>query len=72
VCTKAFSYRRDVIVLQVKHNAESRVNAAHLVETEITHVFSESTGIDRRGLFSQHPRDSAIDLDLGPKACGPR
>jgi hypothetical protein len=47
---------RDVVVLQVKHDPESRVNAAHLFETEITQAVAESTGIDRRGLFSQHPR----------------
>jgi hypothetical protein len=56
----------------VQHNPESRVNAPHLFETEITHAVAESTGINRRGLFSQHTRDAAIDFDLGPKACGPR
>jgi hypothetical protein len=59
-----------VVVLQGKHNSESRVNAVHLVETEITHAAIESTGIDRRGLFRQHPREAAVDLDFGPKACG--
>jgi hypothetical protein len=34
----------------------------------VTHAVAESTGIDRRGLFSQHARDAAVDLDLGPKA----
>jgi hypothetical protein len=58
-------------VLEGKHNPEGRVNAAHLFETEMTRAVAESTGIDCRGLFSQHPRDAAIDLDLGPKTCGP-
>jgi hypothetical protein len=57
--------------LQAQHNAEGGVNAAHLVETEVAHAVAESTGIDRSGLFSQHPRDATIDLDLGPKSCGP-
>ena len=42
----------------------------HLVEAEITNAVPESTGVDCRGLFRQHPRDAAVDLDLGPKACG--
>jgi hypothetical protein len=69
--TKSFSYRRDVVLLEVQHNPQGCVDAAHLFETEMTHTVAESTGIDRRGLFSQHAGDVAIDLDLGPKACGP-
>jgi hypothetical protein len=61
---------RGIDGLQVQHNPQGRVNAAHLFEAEIAHGVAESTGIDRRGLFSQHPRDAAVDLDLGPKACG--
>jgi hypothetical protein len=60
-----------VRVLQIQHDPQGGVNAAHIFEAEITHAVAQSTGIDRRGLFSQHPRDAAIDLDLGPKACGP-
>ena len=59
-----------VDLLQVQHNPQGRVDAAHLFEAEITHAVAESTGIDRRGLFSQPPCDSATDLDLGPKARG--
>lgn len=55
-------------VLQAQHNPEGRVNAAHLFETEVSGAAAESTGIDRRGLFSQYPRDAAVDLDFGPKA----
>jgi len=55
----------------MKHNSQGGVNAVHLFETEITHAVAESTRVDCRGLFSQHPRDSAVDLDLGSKACGP-
>jgi hypothetical protein len=60
-----------LVVLQIKHNSQGGVNTAHFFETEITHAVAEATRIDCRGLFSQHPRDSAVDLDLGPKACGP-
>ena len=65
------SAHRDVDLLQVQHNPQGCIYAAHLFEAEITHAVAESTGIDRRSLFSQHPRDAAGDLDLGPKACGP-
>jgi hypothetical protein len=58
-------------VLQIEHNSQRGVNAPQLFEAEITHAVAEATGIDRRGLFGQHPRDLAIDLDFGPKACGP-
>jgi hypothetical protein len=58
-------------MLQIQHDPQGGVNAAHIFEAEITHAVAQSTGIDHRGLFSQHPRDAAIDLDLGPKACGP-
>jgi hypothetical protein len=60
-----------LVVLEIKHNAQGGVNAAHLFETEITHAVAQATGIDCRGLFGQHPCDSAVDLDFGPKACGP-
>jgi len=60
-----------VEVLQIKRNSQGGVNAAHFFETEITHAVAEATRIDCRGLFSQHPRDAAVDLDFGPKACGP-
>ena len=60
---------RDVAVLQVEHNPQSRVDATHIFEAQVTHAVAESTGIDRRGLFSQYARDTAVDLDLGPKAC---
>jgi hypothetical protein len=66
-----FCICHDANLLQVQHNPESSVNAAHLFETEIAYGIAQSTRIDGRGLFSQHPRDAAIDLDLGPKACGP-
>jgi hypothetical protein len=56
--------------LQVQHNPQGRVNIAHLFEAEVTNAVPKSTGIDRRGLFRQHPREAAVDLDLGPKACG--
>jgi hypothetical protein len=39
-------------VLKIKHNPQRRVNAAHLIETEVAHALAKSTGIDRRGLFS--------------------
>ena len=48
-----------------------RVNAAHLFETEIAGALAESTRVDRRGLFSEYPRDAATDLDLRPKTCRP-
>lgn len=60
-----------VYTLQVHHHPKGRVDAAHLVEAEITHAVAEPAGIDRRSLLSQHARDTAVDLDLGPKACGP-
>ena len=60
-----------VYALQIQHDPQGRVDAAHLVEAEITHAVAEPAGIDRRSLFSQHARDTAVDLDLGPKACGP-
>jgi hypothetical protein len=60
---------RDVAVLQVEHNPQSRVDATHIFEAQVTHAVAESTGVDRRGLFSQHARDTAVYLDLGPKAC---
>ena len=59
----------DVDVLQVEHNPQSRVDATHIFEAQVTHAVAESTGVDRRGLFSQHARDTAVYLDLGPKAC---
>jgi hypothetical protein len=60
-----------VRVLKVQRDPQGGVNAAHIFEAEITHAVAQSTGIDRRGLFSQHTGDAASDLDLGPKACGP-
>jgi hypothetical protein len=51
------------------YTSSTRVDAAHIFEAQVTHAVAQSTGIDRRGLFSQHPRDAAVDLDLGPKAC---
>jgi len=47
-----------VRVLQIQHDPQGVVNAAHIFEAEITHAIAQSTGIDRRGLFSQHPRDA--------------
>ena len=43
--------------LQIKHDSQGGVNAAHFVEIEITHAVAEATRIDCCGLFSQHPRD---------------
>lgn len=60
-----------MLVLEIKHNSQGGGNAVHLFETEITHAVAESTGVDCRGLFSQHACDSAVDLDFGSKACGP-
>jgi len=56
-------------VLKIKHNPEGCVNATQLFEAEIPHAIAEPSRIDRRGLFSQYPRDAAVDLDLGPKSC---
>jgi hypothetical protein len=58
-------------MLQIKHNSQGGVDAAHFFETEITHAAAEANRIDRRGLFSQDSRDSAIDVDFGPTACRP-
>jgi hypothetical protein len=58
--------------LEVKHNPQRRVNAMHFFEAEITHALAESTWVDRGGLFSQHACDAATNLDLRPKAGGPR
>jgi hypothetical protein len=58
-------------VLQVQHNPQGRVNAAHLVEAEITDAVAESAGIDRCGLFGEYPRDATVDLNFRAKACGP-
>ena len=43
---------------------------AHFFEAEVTNALPKAIGNDRRGLFRQHPREAAIDLDFGPKACG--
>ena len=56
-------------LLQVEHDPQGCVDATHIFEAKVTHAVAESTGIDRRGLFSEHARDTAIDLDVGPKAC---
>jgi hypothetical protein len=60
-----------LVELQIKHNPQGGVNAAHFFEAEITHAVAEATRIDCRGLFSQHPRDSAVDVNFWPKARGP-
>jgi hypothetical protein len=54
--------------LQIEHNSQGGVDAAHFFETEITHGVAEANRIDCCGLLSQHPRDLAVDLDVGPKA----
>jgi hypothetical protein len=53
---------------EFQHNPQRCVNAAHLFKTQITDALAEPTRIDRCGLFGQHPRDAATDLDLRPKA----
>jgi hypothetical protein len=58
-------------MLEIKHNPQGRVNAAHIFEAKVTHAASEPIGIDRRGLFSRHTRDAAVDLNFRAKACGP-
>jgi hypothetical protein len=58
----------DPLVLEIKHDSQGGVNAVHLFETETTQAVAESTRIDCRGLFGQHPCDLAVDLDFGSKA----
>ena len=71
MCTNVFVPSAMPTRLEIQHDAQGRVNAAHLFATEITHALTEPTGVHRCRLFSQHPRDAATDLDLRSKACGP-
>ncbi len=58
--------------LEIQDNSQRGVNAAHVVETEVTHALTESARVDCGGLFGEHPRDAATNAYLGPKACSPR
>lgn len=56
--------------LEIQHNPQRCVDAAHLFEVEIAHTFAQSSGVNRCGLFGQHPSEAATYLNLRPKACG--
>jgi hypothetical protein len=56
--------------LEIQHNPQRCVDAAHLFEVEIAHTFAQSSGVNRCGLFGQHPSEAATYLNLRPKDCG--
>lgn len=58
--------------LQLEHQSQRGLNVAELVEVQLTHVITESGGVDGRGLLDQNASAVASDFDQRPKARRPR
>jgi hypothetical protein len=55
---------------EIKDDAQCRINAAHLVETEEPDALAEPARVDRRCLLGKHPSVHAAYFNLGAKAGG--